>query len=278
MFIKLTNNSPIPSSSVADPHFKTFNGHFFSYHGECDLVLMRSVQHDIAIHIRTTRVDHPRISYSYISNAAVQVGQDVLEVLEDGKLLINGDSFASDHDSTTARFGQYELVKTKKGSKKNIISYELDLGNGRLISIRSNTNSGMLFVDVDGNFADSKGLLGKPGSAGDDMGLYSRDGSIDMRNNWNSYGEEWQTRSGDDPMLFQKARAPQYPVGCSYDSSSSNLRHSGRRRLMDATGMSEDVASKACANAVAGKKMEFCVADLMMTGDVDLAEDPFYLQ
>ena len=99
------------------------------------------------------------MSYSYISNAAVQVGNDVLEVLEDGKVLINGDSFALDHDSTI-RFRQYELVKTKKGSKKNIISYELDLGNGRLISIRSNTNSGMLFVDVDGNFADSKGLLG----------------------------------------------------------------------------------------------------------------------
>ena len=236
---------------------------------------MRSVQHDVTIHIRTTRVDHPRMSYSYISNAAVQVGNDVLEVLEDGKVLINGDSFATDHDSAI-RFGPYELVKTKKGSKKNIISYELDLGIGRLISIRSNTNSGMLFVDVDGNFADSKGLLGTQGSG--DTGLYSRDGSIDMRNNWNSYGEEWQTRSGDDPMLFQKARAPQYPVGCSYESSSSNLRHSGRRRLMDATGMTEDVASKACANAVAGKKMEFCVADLMMTGDVDLAEDPFYHQ
>ena len=75
------------------------------------------------------------------------------------------------------------------------------------MSIRSNTNSGMLFVDVDGTFADSKGLLGTPGSGG--IGLYSRDGSIDTRNNWNSYGEEWQTRSGDGPMLFQKARAPQ---------------------------------------------------------------------
>ena len=83
---------------------------------------------------------------------------------------------------------------------------KLDLGNCHLISIRSNTNSGMLFVDVDGNFADSKGLLGTPGSR--DIGLYSRDGSIDTRNNWNPYGEEWQTRSGDDPMLFQKARAP----------------------------------------------------------------------
>ena len=156
----------------------------------------------------------------------------------------------------------------------NLLSYELDLGNGRLISIRSNTNSG---IYVDRNFADSMGLLGTPGSG--DMGLNSRDGSIDMRNKWDSYGEEWQTRSGDDPMLFQKARAPQYPLSCSYDSSSSNLRHrSGRRRLMDAAGMTEDVASKACANAVAGKKMEFYVADLMVTGDLDLAEDPFYLQ
>jgi len=41
--------APTPTPTAAptgngggDPHFKTFNGKAFSYHGECDLVLMRS--------------------------------------------------------------------------------------------------------------------------------------------------------------------------------------------------------------------------------------------
>ena len=42
-------------------------------------------------------------------------------------------------------------------------------------------------------------------------------------------------------------------------------------------GVSEDIAKKACANAVPGKKMELCIADdIMVTNDLNLAEDPYY--
>ena len=41
-------------------------------------------------------------------------------------------------------------------------------------------------------------------------------------------------------------------------------------------GVSKDIAKKACANAVPGKKMEFYIADIMVTNDLDLAEDPYY--
>jgi hypothetical protein len=35
-----------PSDLFLDPHFITFNGRYFSYHGECDLVLMKSAELD----------------------------------------------------------------------------------------------------------------------------------------------------------------------------------------------------------------------------------------
>jgi hypothetical protein len=68
---------------ISDPHFETFNGEAFSYHGECDLVMMKSPSFasglGLYVHIRTTRIDNAR-SYSYISAAAVRIGKnDVLE-------------------------------------------------------------------------------------------------------------------------------------------------------------------------------------------------------
>ena len=51
---------------LIDPRFKTFNGKFFSYHGECDLVLMGSdiFADDIILHPRhhfIGRSNHKRI-------------------------------------------------------------------------------------------------------------------------------------------------------------------------------------------------------------------------
>ena len=42
----------------------------------------------IDVHIRTTRVDNPRMSYSYISGTAVKIGTDIhiLEVQDDGSM------------------------------------------------------------------------------------------------------------------------------------------------------------------------------------------------
>ena len=80
-----------------DPHFKLMNGNYMSYHGQCDILLSRIESFasglGLEVHIRTTRVDRSvNMAYSYISGAAVRIGSDVLEVLESGMLLINGDA------------------------------------------------------------------------------------------------------------------------------------------------------------------------------------------
>ena len=235
-------------------------------------MLMRSRKYRVTVHIRTTRIDHPLMSFSFISSTAIKLDDDILEVSEDGGLFMNGNDVS---ESMPSSFAGFELSRSTKGTKNNILSYVLDLSNGRYIEIRCNKKNGMLYVDIGGTFSDSEGLLGNSRTEG----FYSRDGSIDLAGQWNSLAEDWQVRS-DEPMLFHEVRHPQFPTGCLYESStttkrgSSNLRHS--RRLLDNVGVSEDAAKKACANAASGTKMEFCIADVMVTGDVDIVEDRFY--
>jgi len=73
-----------PSSCYADPHIQPFEGPPFSFHGQYDGVMMASKEFadglGIDVHIRTTRIDNPRMSYSYISGTAVKIGTDILEV------------------------------------------------------------------------------------------------------------------------------------------------------------------------------------------------------
>jgi hypothetical protein len=273
-------------NAAGDPHFKTFQDIFFSYHAACDILLLTSVIHEVMVQIRTTRVDtHRQLSYSYISQAAVKIQDVILEVSADGTLLINGED-SSDFVPSSIAGGYAGLTKTIKGTKRNIISYKVDLGSGRSIDLRSNTKTGMMYIDVDGHFSDSKGLLGP--SEGEDHGLYSRDGTImDMAAGgaYNSYSESWQVLS-DEPMLFQEARSPQHPAGCRYTAATNTNKEdedgvSGvspnlRRRLTDAVELSKDEAMKACADAVPGEKKDFCVMDVMLTGDLDAAEDEFY--
>jgi hypothetical protein len=280
---------------LQDPHFKTFNGKAFSYHGECDLVLMRSRAFDegkgLSIHVRTTRMDNYRgAAYSLISAAAVQMGNTVLEVSTDdgGSLLVDGSrqEFANGEDSFLSFAAGYTLERSTKGKHGLITVFDLNLRNEKKISIRCNTKSMMLFVDVTGYFEDSEGLLGAP--VGGSEGLGSRPNAaghrFDMTGNWNSYGEEWQVLD-TEPNLFQEKRFPQYPQGCVYESTAAfkdNKRMLRRRLLLDSVDEAalEIDARKACAPESVGEEetimSQFCFNDVMATGDLELAEDPFY--
>ncbi len=289
----LTHSTPI------DPHFETFNKQTFSYHGECDLVVYHSSNFadgsGLHVHIRTTRVDSATVNYSYISAAAVKIADHVLEAKDDGSLLINGvsitsSSFAKDakiDKKSRATFAGFDLIKSIKGKNKKIVVYDLILAAGahddkyeKSIQIRINLKTGMLFVDMNGTFDDdSVGLMGR---AGTPTGFaMARDGATNLAGEWNTYGEEWQVLN-TEPKLFQESRAPQHPAGCSYDaqpqSAATKNRLRRRRRLMDGSvgdEVSKEVAMKACEQHT-GRKREFCVSDVMATGDIDLAEDPFY--
>ena len=251
---------------------------------------MRSKNFDagsgLSVYIRTTRVDTPRgISFSYISGTAIQIGKAVFEVSDNGNVLIDGKkaNFISDESGTTnSSFAGYNLENSIKGTNGRIVVFDIDLHDNRRIKIRSNTKSGMIFVDIDGYFEDSDGLLGAA-KEDDDGKLYSRDGSIEMMGNWNAYAEDWQVRD-TEPTLFQESRAPQYPVGCVYEDQSplvgKNKKKLRRRRLLalgenEGTGVTLEEAMEACSHAV-GEMKVFCIDDVVATGDVELSTDPFY--
>ena len=104
-----------------------------------------------------------------------------------------------------------------------------------------------------------------------------------MTGNWNSYGEEWQVLD-TEPNLFQEKCFPQYPQGCVYESTAfkKNKRTLRRRLLLDSVDEAalEIDARKACAKSPVGEEdtimSQFCFNDVMATGDLELAEDPFY--
>ena len=224
------------------------------------------------------------MDYSYISGIAVKIGPDTLEVSGDGKLIVNGHSTVFPEFTDNIAFARtvYTITKTLMGDKQRIVAYNLDLGEDidSSIQIRVNTNKSMLFVDMNGAFADSEGLLGAALEEG--KPLFARDGITDLTGHWNTYGEEWQVND-TDPKLFQDShRHPQYPVGCLYttmaEKNMATMSHV-RRRLED-TGITHIVglqeASKACSHLDDDRMKDFCVNDIMATGDLDLVEDPFY--
>ena len=297
----LITNLPIIShhDAIIDPHFKTFDDHFFSYHGQCDLLLTRSYSFahgmGLHVHIRTTRVSSPYMDYSYISGIAVKIGPDTLEMSGEGKLIVNGHStiFPDFTDKIAFAGTDYTLTKTFMGSKQRIIAYNLDLGgdedsidSSSSIQIRVNTKKSMLFVDMNGAFADSEGLLGAAAEEG--KPLFARDGVTDLTGHWNTYGEEWQVNDTDLKLFQDSNRHPQYPQGCLYTTTTDNDNKEAtttmshvRRRLED-TGVTQHIvglqeASKACSHLDHDDRMkDFCVNDVMATGDLDLVEDPFY--
>lgn len=268
-------------SFLVDPHFNTLTGHHFSYHGQCDLIMMESPQFmsglGLTIHIRTTRVDSFLASYSYISEIALRFGKDVVQVQSDGQLLINGMENTADLVAVSEAFS---VQKSLTGKKKLIVNYDLNLGAKNLINIRANLKTHMLFMDVSGNFPDSVGLLGSTDAHGVAQSLLSRDGFRNLEGEWNTLGEEWQVRD-TDKNLFLNKRFPQYPEGCVYTSTGTGKdaeKKNLRRRLEDRSksNVSIEVAKSACAH-LSGPKQDFCVTDVMLTGDLDLAEDPFYV-
>jgi hypothetical protein len=81
---------PSNGGGEGDPHFKTWRGQHFDFHGECDLVLLHCPAFEsglgLDVHIRT-KIRH---DMSYISSVALRISSDVLEVESQGVYYLNG--------------------------------------------------------------------------------------------------------------------------------------------------------------------------------------------
>ena len=245
----------------------TWYGSHFSYHGACDLVFLHNEKFanglGLDIHIRTEHMMEK--AYSFVSRAALKIGNDILEVASNGAHFINGKL------GVPATLGGFPVTKsikeTCRGSEDRrkcwfSLLFDVVLDNNDHILIK--VASEMVHVDVVGNAKSFEGSVGVMGTfPALHHGKIARDGVTFIMDPVN-FTEEWQVRD-DEPMLFQEARFPQYPQSCtpavSFPGAIRKLREDEQKSL--------DV-QEACSH-VTGPEWEFCVFDVTATGDYGMA-------
>jgi hypothetical protein len=239
-----------------DPHFKTWRGQRFDYHGECDLVLLHSSEFGsglgLDVHIRTKI----RRDMSYISSATVRMGTDILEVASQGIYYLNGEAGAELPDY----FSGFTLSHTQPTDKQHV--FEVQLGGSEKIKVKTYKDFVSVLIEQgqSEHFGDSVGLMGDFRNGH----MIARDGKS-VLDDANNFGQEWQVLD-TEPILFQHARLPQHPMECTLPTpiQASQLR----RRLLESS-VDELAAEKACAHWGEGK--DDCVFDVLKTGDPAMA-------
>lgn len=245
---------PSAASASGDPHFKTWTGQRYDYHGECDLVLVSSSSFGnklgLDIHIRTTIRD----DWSFISAAALRIGQDILEVHSYGKYYLNGlenapipEQFAGFHFSlkNEKRRPDRFIVRTNHG-KIEIRVY------GDIVSVHIDKPT------VEG-FGDSIGLMGAFGSGA----WLLRDG-VTATEDANKFGSEWQVHA-DESKLFLQDGPVTHPQLCRLPGE---VAKEGRRRLNE-SHITQEMAEAACKHWTEDK--DICIEDVLRTGEIDFA-------
>jgi hypothetical protein len=199
------------------------------------------------VHIRTTRRQH----FSYIERVALQIGDDVLEFANRDVVLYNGKDMG-----TATKFAGYQV-----NTFKTAIFVRLnDKAKARIDLITR--KSGTPYVVLDGGsttlFAGSTGLVGD----WDTGKMVGRDGET-VFDDPEAFGIEWQVRDFE-PLLFQMARAPQYPMQCIPPQKMLGNRF-GDSHMRAA-------AEQQCSAWQEDK--DDCIFDVMAMRDIHAADDP----
>jgi hypothetical protein len=239
-----------------DPHFKTWRGQHFDFHGECDLVLLHSSEFGsglgLDVHIRTKL----RRDMSYISSATVRIGTDILEVESQGLYYLNGVANAE----LPSEFSGFAFSHTQPTDKQH--EFAVHLGSRERIKVKTYKDFVSVLIEQgkSKNFGDSVGLMGDFGEGR----MIARDGKT-ILDDARIFGQEWQVLD-TEPTLFQTLRLPQHPNACTLPTpiQASQLR----RRLLESS-VDESAAEKACAHWGEGK--DDCVFDVLTTGDLEMA-------
>ena len=249
-------DDPKPPSGVGgDPHFTTWAGEKFSFHGACDLVLLHSEEFSdglgMDIHIRTKHIRQ----FSYITSAAIRIGDEVLEVTGRNKLYyLNGIANAELPNTISG----FKITHKDVGDKQQTFLIHL---NKQMLVVK--TWKEFVSVKIEHakhhDFGSSVGLMG---SFGTGMHL-ARDGKT-VIHDIDEFGREWQVLSSE-PKLFQTIQMPQHPQECAMPPQSTV----DRRRLGEAT-ITEEAAAKACGH-VSPEDFDFCVYDVLATSDISMA-------
>ncbi|CAB9514648.1 expressed unknown protein [Seminavis robusta] len=261
----LDNNYCVPMPTATnepktfgDPHIVTWHNHEFEYHGECDLLMLHAPTIGMDVHVRTTI----RYDYSFISQAAVRIGQDVFEVVSYGEYMLNSIDLV---DLPAKMGGNYVITKPPMKDKRKI-KYLITKENGG-VNIEFMTFKDYVSVKIHNGtkaeFDDATGMMGHY-ETGD---MVARDGYTSM-DDPALYGQEWQVRPERDGQLFSLAREPQYPHQCRLPSPNAVQ---ARARRLGEVAISKEAAEAACS-AVSESMRPPCIKDVLKTQDLDIAE------
>jgi von Willebrand factor type D domain len=241
------------SGGFGDPHFQTFDGTQYSFHGECDLVMARS--DNVEVHARTTIVDN----WSLISSTAMRLGKDILEINNDNIVFING-AIAGELPLTLS--GDITVSKTEEmftsneeadATPESMVVYTIELEKG---VVKVSNYRKMLQVDVNSFLPGTEGMLGLQNVTG----MIGRDRQTVLHSG-NAMGAEWQVRDHEE-KLFVESRAPQYPQTCTLPTITQ------RRLRQSASELKR--AESACANVIESRR-HFCVEDALRSGDISMS-------
>lgn len=253
--------APKTPNASGDPHFETWNGAKFDFHGGCDLFLIQNPNFADGLGMTVQARTEIRTSWSYIKAVAVQIGTDTLEV-EGGigaHYMLNGGPKIPLTKGEVA-LGDFPVHIIKFDDKSSKL--RIELGDRDALAIQTFKHFVRFDVsDKSGTaFAGSSGLLGSyPGGE-----MTARDG-ITVLQDANEFGQEWMVRPTDS-MLFYGADPSELPLKCPMPS---HTMEEGRRRLGESAITLED-ATQACAR-VGPADQDACIFDVMATNDKEMA-------
>jgi len=252
-----SNTNSNRNGAFGDPHFKTWNGKQFDFHGLCDLVLASNPKFGngvgLDVHIRTKKTRQ----WSYVGSAAARIGDDILEVRggKNSAFWINGVQGNVNTDELAIANYQIKYKNISETSKKFVV----DLGDGE--GIIFNTWNSFVSVQIENpkhkNFVGSVGLMG---SFPEGLRIGRTNSIVE---DFNMFGQEWQVLS-TERNLFHNIEGPQHPQKCEIPSSIE------MRRRLAASLVTFEEAEKACIGADSDDK-ELCIFDVMATDDLSSA-------
>jgi len=264
--------SPNDSGVRGDPHFKTWDGKLYDFHGICDMILLHNPGFlnglGMEIHIRSSKTRQ----WSYISRAVVLIGSEMFELSTtrdrsnfSTEYWVNGVSGKNDNPSQEDTMvlpntvSGYQIHYRSVNSQQSEYTIRID-GEDSDETLSLHTWKHMIRVDVNNgsakNFGSSLGLMG----AFSNSQKLGRDG-VSVMEDLNAFGQEWQVLPGE-PKLFQVVEGPQAPSKCEIPSKTQL-----RRRLAESE-VSVEAAQKACASVANKDDFDLCVFDVIATGDV----------
>jgi len=241
-----------------DPHFTTWHGKSFDFHGHCDLVLLHSEAYGgLDIHIRSAPLRHV---FSYVSNAAVRLGEDVLEVASEGKHYING---VLQEIGTTGMLSGHLVTSSVNKKRRFTFKVKLEGKTEVILRLYKNWISITVMHAHENDFGDSVGLMG----TFQDAAWLGRDG-ITVHQDIAHFGRDWRVQGDKDGLLFQEPSP--FPDHCDEPEETAAMREQ-RRRLAEAT-ITREEAMEVCEKYGNGAHIEDCVGDVQISGDLEMAQ------